>query len=153
MAKHSIRVKSATLYEIEVNCKGDTISFDPNDITLTSRLMKAFDKIDRLTADYEAKALEIDARPDEPLNEFVTRNQYDGVNLINDMYTEARAALDGFLGVGACQKIFGDANYLTMFDDLKEQLEPHFKAIGISAAKLREGAVAKYAPKSKTVLK
>ena len=147
MAKvNKMRVQSQGEYVIEVNDRGEYISLDPTDITLTSKLMKTFERIDELTKEYEAKAKKIDARPDGPKNEFISKNQYDGTNLINEFYGEARKALDGFLGAGACQKIFGDKNWLTMFDDLTAQLEPHLKAIGINAEKIRMTAVQKYAP-------
>ncbi len=144
--ENKIRVQSQGEYIIEVNDCGDTISLDPTDITLTSKLMKSFERIDELTKDYEARAKAIDARPDEPMNEFISKNQFEGTNLINEFYGEARKALDGFLGADACQKIFGDKNWLTMFDDLTVQLEPHLKAIGVNAEKIRTAAAQKYAP-------
>jgi hypothetical protein len=161
MPNGSIRIKSATEYTIEVNDSGDTISFDTSDTGLASKMAKTFEKIEALTKDYEVKAAEIDARPDEPYSTadvvnpetgeteaktFITKNQYDGAELINQMYVEARSTLDIFFGEGACQKIFGDKNYYGMFNDLTEQLKPHFEAMGINAEKLKHTAAAKYAP-------
>lgn len=158
---NSIRVRSKTEYVIEVNDQGETISFDTADTSLTSRLFRMYEEIDRLTKEYEEKARQIDSRPDEPLStaeilnadtgEFetrtlITKNQYQGAQLIDTFYTEARAALDKFIGPGACQKIFGDKNYLTMFNDLIEQLEPEFKKMGINAEKLKASAAAKHMP-------
>ena len=162
---NSIRVKSASEYIIEVNDQGETISFDMQDTGLTSKMMRSFDKIDAISKEYTEKAAEIDAREDEPystveveeLNEetkklekktkvLVTKNQYDGSKLIDDFYSEARSAMDVFLGTGACQKIFGDKNYFSMFNDLMEQLEPHFKKMGINAEKLKKSAALKHAP-------
>ena len=60
--ENKIRVQSQGEYIIEVNDCGDTISLDPTDITLTSKLMKSFERIDELTKDYEARAKAIDAR-------------------------------------------------------------------------------------------
>ncbi len=147
---NSIRIKSESEYIIEVNDKGECISFDTQDTSLTGRLMKAFEKIDSLTKEYEDKAAEIDARPDEPLNEFITKNQYDGAQLIDSFYIEARTTMDLFLGAGACQKIFGDKNYINMFNDLIEQLKPHFEQIGINAEKLKTSAVNKHMPNRET---
>lgn len=147
MAKmNSIRVRSKTEYVIEVNDQGETISFDVQDTGLASKLMRTFEKIDALTKEYEDKAKEIDARPDEPYNEYITKNQLDGAKLIEEFYIDARQVMDSFLGEGACQKIFGDKNYFDMFNDLTEQLEPHFKKIGISAEAIRTNAAKKHAP-------
>jgi hypothetical protein len=159
--ENSIRVRSATEYVIEVNDNGDTISFDTSDAGLTSRLAKVLDKLNVLVREYEAKAAEIKAQPDEPRNSvpvfnsetggketktLITKNQYETSELIGRFYTQARAAMDLFLGEGACQKIFGDKNYYNMFNDLTAQLEPHFQRMGINAQKLRETGVKKHAP-------
>lgn len=161
MATNSIRLHSKTEYMIDVNDNGDTILFDMADTGLPSRLFKMFESIDKLAAELDAKAKEIGDRPDEPLfstempnsesgesetRVLITKNQHDGVQLIDDFYKQARVAMDLFLGEGACQKIFGDKNYNGMFDDLIEQLEPHFKKMGLEADKLKKSAATKYAP-------
>lgn len=151
---NSIRVRSASEYIINVNDQGDTISFDTSDVTLTSRIFKMFERIDELTKKYEAEAKEIDSRPDETLFEVgegeaavkATRNQRDAAKLIEDFYTEARAAIDIVFGKDACQKIFGDNNYYEMFDDLMEQMKPHYEKMGVNAEKLKKSAAQKYAP-------
>lgn len=158
---NSIRVQSATEYVIEVNDNGDTISVDTSDTGLTSKLAKTYDKINALVKLYEAKADELEAQPDEPYstalvaNEesgepeqktLITKKQYESSKLIDQFYIEARAAMDTFLGEGACMKIFGDKNYYNMFNDLTVQLEPHFKQMGINAEKLKETGVSKHSP-------
>ena len=162
MANNSIRVQSKTEYVIEVNDKGETISFDTADTGLTSRMFKMYEAIDRLTKKYEAQGKEIDARPDEPYSTFevtneetgetetktlLTKNQFDGAQMIDSFYNESRKALDEFLGEGACQKIFGNKNYTAMFNDLLEQLQPQFKAMGINAEKIKTAAANKHKPK------
>lgn len=157
-----IRVSSSTEYTIEVNDKGETISFDTADTSLTPRLFKMYEEVDRITREYEARGREIDARPDKPAQTaqlpdpenpgqfitkvLITQNQYDGTKLVDDFYQEARGALDQFLGDGACQKIFGSKNYMTMFDDLLEQLGPEFKQMGINAEDIKKSAAKKHAP-------
>jgi hypothetical protein len=141
-----MRVKSSNEYVIEVNDDGDTIVLDPTDSTLTTKLLKAFERIDALAKDFEARAREIAAREDAPVNEFITQNEMDAIALANEFYTPARLALDGFLGTGACQKIFGDKNWLTMFEDLTIAFEPHLKAIGVNVERLKTSAALKHAP-------
>lgn len=161
MADGKIRVKSQAEYIIEVNDQGETISFDLTDTGLVSKLFKMYEAIDKFTAQMAEKAKEIDARADESLQTIdeddpetgetrkrvlLTKNQYDGAQLIDSFYSEARTAVDKFLGQGACRKIFGDKNYENMFDDLLEQLQPHFKKIGLKATDIRHSAAAKHAP-------
>lgn len=141
---NKIRVKSSTIYTIEVNDEGENIDFDISDTGLASKMVRAFDKIK-----------EIDERPDEPFKKVVidgeektliTRNQYDGAQLMDELYFKARESLDTFLGVGACQKIFGNSNYQSMFKDLADQLKPHFEKMGLNAQNLKAKVVSKYSP-------
>ena len=155
MADGKIRIKSSTIYTIEVNDKGETIEFDISDTGLATRMVRTFDKINSLIDKYQERAKEIDARTDEPFKTaviggeektLITKNQYDGAAMIDELYQKSRETLDSFLGAGACQKIFGNANYYSMFDDLTEQLKPHFEKMGIIAENLRAKVVNKYAP-------
>ena len=45
------------------------------------------------------------------------------MNAWDNAFKDMRKAMDLFLGEGGCQKIFGDQNYLEMFDDLFEELD------------------------------
>jgi hypothetical protein len=155
---NSIRVHSAAEYVIEVNDKGETISFDVSDTSLASKMISTFDKINKLAAEYEGKAKAIEARPDEAFKVAVidgkektlfTKNQYDSATMIDELYQKSRETLDSFLGEGACQKIFGDKNYLNMFNDLAEQLEPHFKKVGLKFEDIKKRAAEKHTPSSK----
>jgi hypothetical protein len=140
----SIRVKSKTEYTIEVNDKGETISFDLADVGLPDKMIKMLNMIETLQGELNTKSMEISSREDKPYNDFISQNEYDSNRLIVDFFQKARDAADEFLGLGACQKIFGDKNYFVMFDDLVEQLEPHFKKMGIKLDQLKQNATDKY---------
>lgn len=151
--KNSIRVKSKNEYVIEVNDKGETISFDLTDFRLPAKLLNTYNNLNELTNEYEQKNEELAKREDKDINEFVTQNQMDIIALTEQYYKDARNVLDEFLGEGACQKIFGDKNYMDMFDDLIEQLTPHFNAMGLNFKKMQKGLVKKYTDKQSNVLK
>jgi len=150
MANNKIRVRSATEYVIEVNDRGETISFDTSDSGLALRMIEAFEKLDQLYVKCKKAAEEIDQTPDEPFEKLLdgefslTKNTKAGLTLIEDFYKDARAAMDVFLGEGACQKIFGNKNYMDMFNDLAEQLEPHFKKMGLDTKTFKEKALQKH---------
>lgn len=163
MAINKIRVHSKTEYVIEVNDRGETISFDLEDTGITSKLFKMYEALDKLKDKYLTQAQELDKRPDEPyktLDEespidgttvqkvLITKNQYEGTQMIDQFYSDARHALDQFLGDGACQKIFGATNYKTMFEDLLEQLAPEFKKMGINTDLIKASAAKKHGPKA-----
>ena len=164
MANGSIRVHSKTEYHICVNDAGDEIVFDISDTGLANKMVRTFDKVNNLVDEYQEKAKVIDERPDEPFKTtvidgkekvLITKNQYDGAAMIDELYQKSRETLDTFLGVDACQKIFGDKNYYNMFDDLAEQLKPHFEKMGINSKNLKAKVVNKYTPnrESKRALK
>ena len=158
---NSMRVESPNEYVIEVNDNGDTISFDLTDINLSKKAFRMYEQLNEITVKYEKLVNNIEARPDKPyrsismVNEetgetedrvLFTQNQYDSMELTGKFFTEARAALDSFLGEGACTKIFGEKNYYTMFNDLFEQLQPHFKKMGVNADNFRKSISDKYSP-------
>ena len=162
----SIRVESKNKYVIEVNDKGDTISFDLSDFRLPAKLLNVYNNLETLTEKYDEESKTILGREDtiaktvktidkegNEKEENISKNTLDIMALTDKYYTDARVILDEFLGQGACQKIFGDSNYESMFDDLLEQLEPHFKKMGLNYQKLQKGLVNKYKGTSMNVIK
>lgn len=162
----SIRVESKNKYVIEVNDKGETISFDLSDFRLPAKLLNVYNNLEELTEKYDKASKEILERKDttaktvkafdsegNEIEEDISQNTLDIMDLTDKYYTDARIILDEFLGQGACQKIFGDSNYESMFDDLLEQLEPHFKKMGLNYQKLQKGLVNKYKKANLNVLK
>lgn len=148
MSKNSIRIKSETEYIIEVNDKGETISFDLRDTSLYAKLSSMFDEVNKLISKTEKKEKEINAREDAPYRGVegatITQNEYDMLKLFDDFYKEQRKVIDGFMGEGACQKIFGDKNYHGMLDDLMVALEPHFKKMGMNTQTIMKKTSEKY---------
>jgi len=131
MNKGTLRVKNKKLYVIEVNDNGETISFDLNDPSLKIRLLKAYDKIKSISAEYQKEVDEISKREDVQVDELTTKNQRDMFDLEYRIYMKMREIMDMFLGKGACQKIFGDLNWPEMWDELFESLMPEFEKMGI----------------------
>lgn len=121
---NTLRINRKDIYEIEVNDNGDTIVFYLGDISLPSKLEKAYADINKIQNDLKSKFVIIDKQKDfKGKNDLMTRNQRDKINAWDTAFNRMRSAMDGFLGEGGCQKIFGDANYLEMFDDLFEELD------------------------------
>jgi hypothetical protein len=153
MADAKFRVKSKTEYVIEVNDKGETISFDLTDPRLPVKLIETYHKLEDLTKDFDNKVDEINARKDEEFLEFVTKNQYDVTALTATYFEGAVKTMDNFLGEGSCNKIFGEKRYLNMFNDLFELLMPEFDKMGVNVENLKKNLKNKYAPVKRTVLK
>lgn len=141
--KIRINPRKGDVYVIEVNDNGDTIEFDLADMVgLTLRCTRAYQRIDEIVASIPAMEQAIrDAGDDEDALLMKEAEMYSTV------FAQMREAMDGFLGTGACQKIFGDRNYLEMFDDLTEQLEPHIKKMGINIQNIQKRVIEKYGKK------
>lgn len=139
-----LRIGKKGLYEIEVNDKGETIVFDTQDIELPFKLNDAYIKIDEALKNLKAKEVIIKKKKGKKYG-VISSVDEELRQLYKSAFATMREAMDCFLGEGACQKIFGDRNYLDMYDDLFAELEPHFVKMGIGVDKSLEKIEKKYA--------
>lgn len=146
-----LRVEKKDIYVIEVNDKGETIEFDLADIGLSFKCSKALEEIDKITNDAKMKEIVINKK-EEVKGKYMSKKEEEKMKLWQDTFREMRKAMDIFLGEGACQKIFGDRNYIEMYDDLVKQLEPHFEKMKISFEGMKKRIVDKYSIDKKSVI-
>lgn len=146
-----IRVEKKNIYTIEVNDSGDTIEFDLEDIGLNFKLLKALREIDRIQ-DYMKKELYIIDKRQDVKGKYLSKNEEDTLRLWDKCFKDMRNAMDTFLGAGACNKIFGDRNYIEMFDDLMDQLKPHLEKMKISYNDIKKRIENKYSSKNEKVI-
>lgn len=139
------------LYEIEVNDNGDTIIFDTEDIELPFKFNDAFIMTEQISKELKRKELLI-KKKEAKENGFLTNIDEEYRKLMNNAYAQMREAMDKFLGEGGMQKIFGDRNYPSMYEDLLQALEPHMKALGIASAKSVERIKEKYGETDEDVM-
>ena len=139
MEKLVIERNREDFYRLQINDTEDYIEFDLTDISLPERVMNAADNIAKMDNDYQREKQEI-----------INNNQNEEqrvrklINLEKEKSLAMRKEFDSFLGDGACQKIFGDANYYGMYLQLFEALEPHFKKMEIKLKKGKEKLAKKY---------
>lgn len=144
-----LRIAKRNIYEIEVNDRGETIQFDMEDIELPFKCQEAMEEVAKIQSNLKAKLLLIQKKEDrKKKNSVYSDNQLAMLKLYKETFAAMRAAMDKFLGAGACQKIFGDRNYLEMYDDLFEQLEPHLKKMELTADGIRKRIESKYGSNS-----
>ena len=146
-----IRVEKKNIYTIEVNDNGDTIEFDLEDIGLNFKLLRALKEIDRIQ-EYMKNEITIIQKRQDVKGKYISKNEEDILRLWNKCFKDMRSAMDIFLGEGACQKIFGDRNYIEMFDDLMEQLKPHLEKMKVSYENIKKRIENKYSNKSEKVI-
>lgn len=151
---NSIRIAKKDIYTIEVNDNGDTIEFDLLDIELPFKCDRALNGVNKAYRDLQAKLVIIEKKEDHRIEgQIITANEKAKMEAYRAAFKEMRAAVDAFLGDGACQKIFGDRNYVEMFDDLFEQLEPHFEKMKLNTQGITDRIKAKYSKKADGVLR
>lgn len=122
---NKIRLSNRNIYTIEVNDKGDTIQLDFSDLNLLSKFTKTFKELENLGIDFSDSMREIEKEYSSVQGDkYILEKESKQYELLDDFYNKSRTILDVFLGKGACQKIFGSSNYITMFDDLADALSP-----------------------------
>ena len=150
----SLRIERKDIYTIEVNDKGETIEFDLVDIELPFKADRAFREVTRIESELAAKLVIIGKKQDHPIKgASMTANEEARLNAYREAFLGMRVAMDGFLGEGACQKIFGDRNYLEMYTDLAEALAPHMEKMQLNSEGIRKRIKDKYGKQDDGVLR
>ena len=150
----SLRIERKDIYTIEVNDKGETIEFDLVDVELPFKCEKAWAEYDKIAKDLQAQLVIINKQEDrKQKGKLLTLKEEKTLEAYRKAFTEMRVAMDGFLGEGACQKIFGDRNYLEMFNDLFDALKPHLEKMELTSRGIFERIKNKYGKKDDGVLK
>lgn len=141
----SIRVKSKDAYIIEVNDNGDTIEFDLTDIGLPFALERAYRKVQEATQWLRAQQVIISKKPDVvKKGEMISAKERETLEAYRETFKRMRAAIDDFAGEGASEKIFGQKNYLEMFNDFMDAMSPHFEKMKMQGQDIRARIAAKY---------
>jgi len=144
----SIRIKKDDVYKIEVNDNGDYIEFDLLDIELPTKCLKASKELKKQHYIYNQKKIAIQKQYKNNQELLFAKMREADIEYCNKM----RNVFDSFLGEGACEKIFGNVNRIGMFDDLFEQLIPHFGKMEINIEKVKEKLIEKYTQKDEGII-
>lgn len=150
---NTIRIKNKNEYIIQVNEQGDTISFNLEDPELMLKLDKTYQDIRRIQQTAKAQELVIRKKQDQKTEGMLSQNEKSLAKLAVKMFQNMRKVMDNFLGENACQKIFGNRNYITMYDDLFEQLEPHFAKMKLNAELFKKQIQQKYTQDQDDILR
>ena len=144
-AVNSIRVKSKDAYIIEVNDNGDTIEFDITDIELPFKLERAKQKAADATKWLKGQQVIIAKKQDTAKKgDIMTVKERATLEAYRECFKRMREAVDEFAGPGASDKIFGDKNFLEMFNVFMEQMEPHFDKMQLKGVDIRKRIEEKY---------
>ena len=136
-----LRVEKDNVYKIEVNDKGECIEFDLLDIELPIKLINASEELEKQKVIHEQKVEELKKENLEPIENMLKQYEID-----KEFCQTMRNVLDNLFGEGASQKIFGDTNRITMFNDFFTQLEPHLDKIIIDVEQIKKDLIERYNP-------
>lgn len=143
-----LRINKDDVYRIEVNDNGDYIEFDLLDIELPMKVINLGKEIEKQTDFYNKKSIAIYKQyKDNQELLYINKNKCDV-----DFCNKLRKEFDKLLGENACYKIFGNINRIGMFDDLFEQLMPHFEKMKIDIAKAQDKLLEKYKIENKDTI-
>lgn len=146
----SIRVKNKNAYEIEVNDNGDTIVFNMTDIELPFKLERAYKMADDAAKWLKAQQVIISKKQDTAKKgDLMTTRERATLEAYRECFKKMRAAIDEFAGAGASDKIFGDQNYLEMFDDFMKEMQPHLDKMELKSIDIRKKIEEKYSDNAK----
>lgn len=155
MSENKIRVhrNEDDFYRINISDDGDEIVFDLQDIDLPIRIRSCIDRLTKLDQSMREKIIVINNKYNNQPNSD-DRKTAETLEVYRQYFADARSLMDDMVGKkGAMDIIFGPTNYIEMFDDLFEALEPHFKAMNLSVEGLVERLKKKYGKKDENVLK
>ena len=142
---NSIRVRNKDAYIIEVNDNGDTIEFDITDIELPFRLERAQKMAQDAKKWLKGQQVIISKKQDTAKKgDLMTVRERATLEAYRECFKKMRAAIDEFAGAGASDKIFGDKNYLEMFNDFMAEMEPHFDKMELKGIDIRKKIEEKY---------
>ena len=142
---NSIRVRNKDTYIIEVNDNGDTIEFDITDIELPFRLERAQQKAREAQKWLKGQQVIIAKKQDTAKKgDIMTVKERATLEAYRECFKKMRAAIDEFAGAGASDKIFGDHNYLEMFNDFMDEMKPHFEKMELKGLDIKKKIEEKY---------
>ena len=147
---NSIRVRNKDAYIIEVNDNGDTIEFDITDIELPFKLERAQKAAQEAKKWLKAQQVIISKKQDTAKKgDLMTVKERATLEAYRECFKKMRAAIDEFAGAGASDKIFGEKNYLEMFNDFMEEMQPHFDKMELKGIDIRKKIEEKYGDAAK----
>lgn len=144
----SIRIKKEDTYKIEVNDNGEYIEFDLLDIDLAEKIQKFAKEIVKQDELYNKKMLAYEKQYKDNKNLLYEKKHEADITYFNTL----RKGFDSIAGENASLKTFGKINRFGMFNQLFEELEPHFSKMEIQVSKIKDKLVEKYMPKEDDTL-
>ena len=148
-----IRIQRDELYTIEISDDGKVITLDPLDTDFPMRIDKAFREIEKNNDLLQQRFVVIDKQEDKMRHGIYSQNDYEKLEAYHNYNVKNREIFDNLFGEGTCQALFGESNYIGMYNDLIDALQPHIEKVYGNVSDIREYIKRKYSKKSDDVLR
>lgn len=147
-----IQVKSSEAVRVDINGIENCIELNPLDLEFPLKLDEAYSKLEHEASILKQAMLIIGKKQDVEGKGTLSRNMKERLLKIKEYNVKCGEIVDDLLGEGTVKKVFGDKNYLNMYNDLFEALEPAFKEIYGNPEALVDRIKTKYSTKDSDVL-
>jgi hypothetical protein len=146
--------KEEDLYRIDISDDGKEIVLDLADIALPLKINRVFNKAQNNINATNVKIKALEKRKDnDVMVGLMTKYERDLNQALVDMHKENRKIMDEVFGEGTILALFGKDDYIDMYDDLFELLQPHFEKIEINVEGIKNRLAKKYGKQDTTTLK
>ena len=95
----------------------------------------------------------IDKQQDKERRGIYSQNEYEKLEAYHNYNVKNREIFDDLFGEGTCQALFGDVNYIGMYNDLIDALQPHIEKVYGNISNVKEYIKRKYGKKEENVLR
>lgn len=154
MDKIRIKRNEDEIYRVNISDDGKEIVFDLLDMELPFKVNKAFEDIQHNQDVTKGKIKAIENKyKGQSGKETENKKNLEIYAEWNEFYKKNRITMDELLGQGTMQALFGDSNYLTMYDDLFEALEPVLEKMEVNVDGVKNRIKRKYAKTEDDTLK
>jgi len=153
MEKIRIQRSEEEFYRINISDDGKEIVLDPLDTDFPIKLDKAVKNLDKNQDVLKQKMLLADKKPDTERNGAYTNGNYEKLLAYSEYNKRNRQIIDELFGRGTCDALFGDKNYVGMYEDLFLALAPHLNKLYGDVNPILERVKKKYAKVESNILK
>ena len=125
---NKINIESSETVKVEINDTGKFIELNPLDVEFPLKVEKASNELDRMLKKLEQEVNLIDKKTDVK-DGLMSRNTRDKILKYKEYNQECGKVIDELFGQGTVDAAFGNRNYIGMYNDLFNSLEPIFKEV------------------------
>ena len=137
--------------DFEGNDTGEHLEFDLEDIELPLKYQECEERHKKNVQYVKMQFAVINKKQDVKGKKLLSKNEEEKLKIVSEFYKREMEALDLFLGKGGTLKLLNDGKpYYSMYDDIKEMLEPIMPIIQKGFDSIEDKIKRKYSDKKES---